>query len=205
MYYLFVSIFLVIVLCFIEYRRVKFLGKEKSVLDSLKKDWNFVYIFFFSLMFVSLISLAVLFLEDVGFVKIVEKDFSFRVFPHIIYSILVVPLVEEYFFRFLPFDFISEKRMIYIIGIIISSLLFSFFHKTDFNYMIFIFVIGMLFSLLFLKTKNLSYCIFCHSLYNIFMNYLIYVGSVDVKLILVIFGISLLVMVYKAKNRVILR
>ncbi|MGL4854817.1 MAG: lysostaphin resistance A-like protein, partial [Lentisphaeria bacterium] len=78
--------------------------------------------------------------------------------------IFLTPFSEELLFRrfiFEAFNSLDKK----IISIIITSLIFAWLH---FNYQAFItyFIIGFILQVVYLRSKNLFYCVAIHSIYN---------------------------------------
>lgn len=87
----------------------------------------------------------------------------------IILSIFVIPLFEELFFRKISLRLFNYKqnRVLAIIGIVISSSFFAYFHP---DYPLFAFVCGVILSICSLFSKReLSCCFIVHALYNISM------------------------------------
>ncbi|WP_432673279.1 CPBP family intramembrane glutamic endopeptidase [Flavobacterium sp. SM2513] len=78
--------------------------------------------------------------------------------------LVIVPVLEELFYRKLIFSSLLEKHGVYI-SIIISSLLFSIGHF-DFNNSIIFFIFGILLGATYWKTRNLYYPILMHICIN---------------------------------------
>lgn len=78
--------------------------------------------------------------------------------------LVIVPFLEELFYRKLIFSSLLEKLGVYI-SIIISSLLFSIGHL-DFNNSIIFFIFGMILGVTYWKTRNLYYPILIHIFIN---------------------------------------
>ena len=106
-----------------------------------------------------------------------------------LYSIFAAPIIEEYVFRFLPYNLLNIKnKKIQLFIMIMCSFLFSISHKSTFQFSIIIFITGILFTLVYYFTKNILYSIICHSFYNLFV-VIKYYFDADYILFLLIFGI----------------
>jgi membrane protease YdiL (CAAX protease family) len=75
---------------------------------------------------------------------------------------IVTPIKEEIFFRGVLFRFL-EQRHHFIVGLIVSSLVFGVLHP---GYMLMAGIMGVIFVLLYKKTKSLAAPIMLHVLWN---------------------------------------
>lgn len=113
-----------------------------------------------------------LLLKSSGIIAIVNKY---------LYPIIIGPIFEEIIFRgisahvFNIFDTSNTKTNL-VVWMILSSLLFGLLHLQVSSNLLFVFayclgpiINGIFFSLIYYKTKNLSYSILSHSFYNLFI------------------------------------
>lgn len=208
MFYLLVSFVLLFLIYSIESKKSK-VSKLKDISyfkDSVRNDFNLVKILFTSLLFISLVMLIMIEMEQGGFISFQKEIFKIKYLPYIIYSILVVPVFEEYFYRFLPYSFGKYNIFAYILLVFFSSLIFTYFHSLDSFTSIFVFVMAIVFSVMFLKTKNISYPIFSHSLYNLITNLRVYVKFDSAFMYFIVFVLSLFVLIFynkRSKRRIV--
>lgn len=80
---------------------------------------------------------------------------------------IVIPITEEFLFRGLFLNGLLKNHSA-VISIITTSFLFTFIHPNPWG-MLTYFFIGIVLSWIFLKTKNIIYCIVVHSLYNMWL------------------------------------
>lgn len=88
----------------------------------------------------------------------IDIYYSFR-------TILLIPILEELYYRRIIQKMISEKYNS-VIAILISSLLFSLGHM-DIEHIYMAFISGIILGYFYLKTKNIIMPILLHSLFNI--------------------------------------
>ena len=185
-------------------RKKKIVLKSKNVMyfrDSLNYNFDFVKILCVSVSFVSLVMLIIVKMEQGGFISFQIQDFKLSFLPYILYSIMIVPLFEEYFYRFLPLSFSRYSNiLVSVIVIFFSSLFFAYFHSLDSFTSVFVFVMAVIFSVMFLKTKNVCYPIMSHSLYNLISNLRIFVKFDSFNFYLIIFIISIVILVFYNKR-----
>lgn len=200
MFYLVSSIVLLGLILFVEFKRSEVFGKFNqgcSFKKSLKNDFSVVKFICISLLFMSLAMIVVIKLERGGFVSSVHEEFKLEFLPYILYSSFLVPVFEEYFYRFLPYSFKKfSNNLIYVLVVFFSSLLFTYFHRVDLFESVFIFLMAVIFSIIYLKTKNISYTIGCHSMYNLMTFVRIYTGYSNAGVFMVLFLVSLGVLFY---------
>lgn len=203
MYYLIISVVALLTLMFVESKRIeisKRFGEENSFFKSFTNKFHLIRFICIPLMCVSIFMFFYIMLIENELVNLNYQNFRLSHIPYIMYSIITVPIIEEYFYRFCPYSFKKFNNvMVYVIVLLISSLIFAYAHRVSNYESILIFVIAISFSVIYLITKNISYTIICHSLFNLLV--LIY-GYINIgyKIIyLVIFGISLIILVINSK------
>ncbi len=109
---------------------------------------------------------------------------------YIIYTSGIVPIIEEYFYRFLPYEIFGiNKKYANVVIVLVSSLIFIMFHSLKGIEYLFMFVMAIILSIIYLKTRNISYSVMCHALYNLSMNLYYYSGVSYAYYALVIFGL----------------
>lgn len=195
MFYLISSIVLFGLIFFIEFKKSEYSYKFNdgiSLVKSFKNNFSVVKFIFISLIFVSLVMMFIIYLERFGFISPSYEKFKFSLLPYVLYTVLVAPFFEEYFYRFLPYSFKKFSNvLIYVLVIFFSSLIFTIFHNTGVLESLIIFVIAIIFSIIYLKTKNISYSIGCHMLYNLFTLIRLYTGLSNVGVFMVLLLVSL--------------
>lgn len=167
--------------------------RRSSLLECFKNDFNVVNIVSVSLIFSSLMLIISLVLERLNIFSSGYGVFDLSLLPYIIYSVCFIPIVEEYFFRYLPYTVLPSTQYVKFL-VFGSSFLFAFSHSAvGFEYF-YIFVMGVLLSLMFLKTRNILFSIVSHSMYNlfVFLNYYFAFDSFILLFsIIVVFGFIL--------------
>lgn len=200
MYYFVSSLVLFGLIGLIEFKRSENSYKFNdgcSFVNSLKNNFSVIKFICISLLFVSFAMIFVIKLERSGFISSDIEDFKVSFLPFIFYSSFLVPVFEEYFYRFLPYSFKKfDNVFVYLLVIFFSSLIFTYFHRVDMIQSVFIFVMAVIFSLVYLKTKNIIYSIGCHSLYNIVTLFRIYTGYSNALLFMILFLVSLCILLY---------
>jgi len=204
MYYLIISFVLLFLIYSIECKKFLFF-KSKNVCffqDSIKIDFNIIKILAVSFCFVSLVMIIILKMEQGGFLSFQNIVFKLKFLPYILYSSLIVPVVEEYFYRFLPYSFGKYSNiLIYVLIVFFSSLVFTYFHSLDSFASVFVFIMAVIFSVMFLKTKNICYPIISHAFYNLFSNVRLYIKFDSFVLYFVILIVSLLILIIYKKRK----
>jgi membrane protease YdiL (CAAX protease family) len=198
--YLFISVILLFAIFALESRR-NFIDKifpdNIKFISVVKNNFNFWKILLVSLCFVSFSLLVIINMEQGGFLSFKRIEFEWSFLPYIFYSVFTVPIIEEYIYRFIPFSFKKFNNvLIYVIILLISSLIFTYFHNLDSFQSVFVFLIGVFFSVIFLKTKNICYSILCHSFYNLVMNVRLYMNFGNTFMFVIIFIISLILLIH---------
>ncbi len=92
---------------------------------------------------------------------------SANIFVVIFSTGIVIPITEELLFRGLFLRGLMKNHSA-IFSIIMTSFLFAFLHANPWG-MLSYFLIGVALSWIFVKTKNLIYCITVHSFYNLWL------------------------------------
>ena len=204
MYYFVASIILIGIIIFVEFKRKRIsykLGASYSLMGSFKNNFSVIKFVSISLLFVSFIMIFIIKLERGGFISFNSKDFELVFLPNVLYTSFVIPVFEEYCFRFLPYSFKKFKSVyVYILVLIISSIIFAFFHDVDMFQRFIIFFIAIIFSIIYLKTHNIIYSIGCHSLYNIVTLFRLYTGYSNAGVFMLMFLFSLFMVIYINKR-----
>ncbi|WP_161635358.1 CPBP family intramembrane glutamic endopeptidase [Aquimarina macrocephali] len=93
-------------------------------------------------------------------------DFSLDIVFKMIYTIILLPVLEELLFRRIIFKSLLNKYSNLWIAILISSLLFSIIHLSI-NNLIPTFLFGVIASYIYFKTNNIWYSILLHVISNL--------------------------------------
>ncbi len=179
MYYV-VSIILLII--FIWYLEKKFFNNGFRVKSRF--NFNFLDIVLYSLTFTSICMIFKVLLERSGFIEVNSLEFSFSVLLGVLFNSLFIPFIEEYFFRYVPFRFVSKKY--YFISIVVVNLIFAFLHNVNFIESAFIFVMGCVLTIVYLRKKNIWYSVMMHQLYNLVSYVSVFTGYKGVSFYLVV-------------------
>ena len=163
MNYLVSSFVIILFIVYFEYK-LKY-KKSDSLIDSFKNNFSLIKMIFISSFFSTLMILFSVILEKVNVFEELRSVWSIKYLPYIIYTVIAVPFIEEYVYRFLPYKLLGFGS--YKIIALISSLAFMFFHNGGVSNYIFIFLMALFLSFIYIKTKNISYIIGCHGMYNL--------------------------------------
>lgn len=206
MYYLIISIIVLCALMFLENKRIKFaskFGEENTFFKALKNNFKFINFICLPLMFLSIFMILYILLRKNGYVGDNYQVFKLSHVSYILYSVFTIPIVEEYFYRFFPYSIKKFNNIfMYVIIIFISSLIFTYAHQVGVYESIVIFLIALTLSVIYLLTKNISYTIICHSLYNLLVLIYTYINIGYIYCYLVIFGISFIIFIINSKIKV---
>ncbi|WBL26756.1 CPBP family intramembrane glutamic endopeptidase [Zunongwangia sp. HGR-M22] len=101
--------------------------------------------------------------------KITWDITGFEQFYYYLRTLLLMPILEETFYRKIIFEKINEKYKT-ITAVLISSFLFSLGHL-DYSFFSTAFFIGIILSLVYIKTRNLAIPVLIHSLINLSNNF----------------------------------
>lgn len=170
MKFLIVSIISILVIVFFE-NKLK-LKRDGSLLESFKHNFNLLNIICISLSFASLMLIISLILEKLDIFTSSSGTFDLSSLPYILYTLSVVPLIEEYFYRFLPYRVVNNPQYFNIVALV-SSVVFTFTHSAVGLEYVYIFGMAIILSYIYIRTKNVLYTIVSHSIYNlmVFLNY----------------------------------
>lgn len=112
--------------------------------------------------------------------------------------IVIVPIVEEIFFRGLLLKQFL-KQYTHIKAILLSSLIFGFYHLHLENF-IFYSVLGILFATIYFKTNSLFVVIMAHMIWNLISNFssfkFVHLSTVHAVLFVLVYLISIWAVVY---------
>ncbi len=153
------------------------------------KNFNIKSLIYYVFVSISFIFLIRLILNEIGFLNIGNGNFNIGNILSILFSIFISPFVEEYIFRYIPFN--KSKS---ILTIIIVSLIFTFLHSTGIFESIFIFFLSILFSYIYIKKKSIIYTYSIHSTYNLISSIIYYTGK-SYKILIIIASILSIILV----------
>lgn len=200
MYYFISSIVFIGLILFIEYKKRKYFSKFKgsySLIDSIKNDFSVVKFISISFLFVSLVMIFIIKLERGGFISFIQEEFKFEYIFYILFSGFIIPIIEEYFYRFLPYSFKKiNSKVNYILIVLVSSFMFACFHNINLLMSVIVFIMAIIFSIIYLKTRNISYSIGCHSIYNFVTLFRTYTGYSNLGVFMILSLVCLLVLFY---------
>lgn len=138
---------------------------------------------------------------------IVSADFnSFPFTFKIIYTILLMPILEEVFYRGIILTKLKQKNS-YVIAVIVSSLLFAVGHL-DFEKAIYTFFSGLILGYIFVKSNNIILVIGIHIIINILFvlfNFASYSSSniISISVLMIfVYAIFLLFLIFSIKQLV---
>lgn len=97
----------------------------------------------------------------------IEKSFYEAPILNSIVSIIIVPIIEEIIFRFLPYKFIKNKAVYIIVSAVIFAAMHVIHDPNPFYYIWFYMMKPMYYGYRYHKTKNLLVPISMHSLNNL--------------------------------------
>ena len=162
------------------------------------KNFNIKSLLYYVFVSISFIFLIRLILNEIGFLNIGNGNFNIGSILSIMFSIFISPFVEEYIFRYIPFN--KSKSLLIII---IVSLIFTFLHSVGIFEGIFIFFLSILFSYIYIKKKSIIYTYSIHSTYNLISSIIYYTGkSYEFLIIISCFISIILVSVKKCQKKV---
>ncbi|HFU7057387.1 CPBP family intramembrane metalloprotease [Bacillus cereus group sp. RP37] len=135
---------------------------------------TYIYIFLANLMIIATDNITYLYFSDsaniqdksLGIENLHEKTLIIYILTML--SIVVIgPICEEILYRGIIIKFFEVKYS-FVVGLIISSLLFGIAHNYDIGFIIFATIMGIMYSLLYNKTNSLFPCIIAHITYNLY-------------------------------------
>ncbi len=159
MYYI---LAIVIVILFIFYVEKK-TSKDKNIIVNIKKDFSIIKLFGYSITFTFLILFVYYLLQYLGVLK-VYVVFNKGIMA-IIFSSIISPIIEEYFFRYLPYKFVKDNKFKWFL-MLIMTILFTSSHNVNGVEYVLVFISGILLTIIYLNSKNIIYSVFSHILYN---------------------------------------
>ena len=171
-----VGLISILVIIYLEYK-LKTWRKETLFL-SFKKNLNVINVVCVSLLFASLMLLISLLLEKCGVFINGKGTFEIEMLPYILYSVSIVPLIEEYFYRFLPYKIVLLPQYFKYL-LVLSSLVFVFSHSVVGAEYVYIFCMACILSYIYLVVLVYpDYLIdgLVFSLLNIYKDLFIYVS-----------------------------
>ncbi|MDC4186000.1 CPBP family intramembrane metalloprotease [Loigolactobacillus coryniformis] len=122
------------------------------------------------LLTVSAICLSLIFPGDHGSNQFIAQQFSSHKQLKFLVTFMTInltgPILEEMLFRGLILPFISRISHSWVIGLVVSSIVFAYLHNSDPFDPIYL-IAGLGFGYLFIRSKNIGTAILCHQLVNI--------------------------------------
>ncbi len=103
--------------------------------------------------------------EHLGIGNLDEQSLTINIMA-ILSIALIGPIQEEIIYRGIIIKFFETKYS-FLVGLILSSLLFGIAHNYDIPFIIFATVMGIMYSLLYKKTNSIFPCIIAHITYNL--------------------------------------
>src|SRR5665647_243814 len=100
--------------------------------------------------------------RQLGFIR---PEFNFQILINSIFAVIIIPIVEEIFFRKQVLGLLLKKYSP-AVAIVLSSALFACAHQRI-NDIGALFILGLLCSFVYYKTKSLEASILLHSLFNL--------------------------------------
>ncbi len=102
--------------------------------------------------------------------KISQNVQHFPSLHFFVLSVIIAPVAEEFFFRYFLLGHLLKIKFQrnYLITVVFSAFLFGLTHWTSgFGIMTFAFVLGIGYGMIYVYTKNITLCIFCHFCNNL--------------------------------------
>lgn len=138
-----------------------------------KKNNNYFFIFYGIIGSFILIITTILYQYNINANNLIQiqHQLSFLEFNSfkLIYFLMIVimsPLIEEYYFRELLYQFLKQKYKMYTV-MFINSLLFALMHNSILYFLNF-FLINIIMCCFYEKTKNITTTIIMHCLFNLY-------------------------------------
>ncbi|WP_422395443.1 CPBP family intramembrane glutamic endopeptidase [Robertkochia solimangrovi] len=98
-------------------------------------------------------------------IQLVHLYFDFKIYPYLISSILIAPVIEELFFRKFIINLLQLKNSDRF-SILFSALLFSLIHFPILQSIISSLLAGLFLGFIYIRFKKIIYCIFFHFIWN---------------------------------------
>lgn len=203
-----ITIYLLSIWILKKFKIVSFVDFKNS---KFKIDW---YFFSFSLVIAILLyclNYIFIYIHSLiiyGIDNIILRGYESVSANHIIFSIIIYPLIEELLFRDCILKILSKKNS-KLKSLLISSFLFSIVHLFSMTGLYLSFFSGIIFGLVYLKTNSVLYSFIVHSLYNgivLFFNDKLNLFILNLNLNQQVIGLTLLLvlssglMVYSIKK-----
>ncbi|MBO1628484.1 CPBP family intramembrane glutamic endopeptidase [Bacillus arachidis] len=103
--------------------------------------------------------------KDLGIGNLDEQSLTINIIA-ILAIALIGPIQEEIIYRGIIIKFFETKYS-FLVGLILSSLLFGIAHDYNMGFIIFATIMGIMYSLLYKKTNSIFPCIIAHITYNL--------------------------------------
>ncbi len=118
----------------------------------------------------------------------------------IITTCLFAPIFEEIIFRFGLYEYLNKKLELTIIGMLLTSIIYSLLHFYGIDGFVILLVISLIWNYSYFKTNNLIYPIILHFIHNIYA----IIGYIDLNnIIYIVFGVIcfvIYILLLKIKN-----
>lgn len=105
--------------------------------------------------------------QNIEFFTFLDREWNASTVFNTVATIIFAPLFEEIIFRGIASEYLLSKNVNKVVIVLVTSFMFGLSHVLGLNYILFFGVFGMLLSIVYLKERNLWYCVILHSLYNI--------------------------------------
>ena len=186
-----------------------------SVIDTMKKKYslklnsrfNFNKIDFnFLVRMISLSFVLRILIEQTIYFLPIEETISnisinfWTILVEIITTCLFAPIFEEIIFRFGLYEYLNKKLKLTIIGMLLTSIIFSLLHFYGIDGFVILLVISLIWNYSYFKTNNLIYPIILHFIHNIYA----IIGYIDLNnIVYIVFGVIcfvIYILLLKIKN-----
>ncbi|WAA11333.1 CPBP family intramembrane glutamic endopeptidase [Fervidibacillus albus] len=122
-------------------------------------------VYLFILIGTSLLAVLQVFIETKS-LKFIHTELLKKKF--LIYTLIVIPILEEYIFRYLTYHLLQLQGTPNHFFVVISSLTFTFIHYYKLKEKSFYkFILGLILAIVFLWTENLFITIYIHVTFNV--------------------------------------
>lgn len=105
--------------------------------------------------------------QNIEFFTFRDKDWNALTAFNTVVTIIFAPLFEEIIFRGIASEYLQDNNVNKVVIVLATSFMFGLSHGPGLYYILYFGIFGMLLSLVYLKERNLWYCVILHSAYNI--------------------------------------
>lgn len=100
------------------------------------------------------------------FFTFLDKEWSAATILGAVGAIFIAPFFEEILYRGIPTEYLLSRNTKRMVIVLLTSFMFGLSHGPGIGHVLFFGLFGILLSLIYLKERNLWYCIILHFLYN---------------------------------------